>query len=144
MNIRHAVRIGSQIDCEIEHPEFGWIPTTTNPEDPETQQLYARIMAGEAGIIAPAVEPDPAVLLSQERERMNPSRLQCRLAMLELGVLEEAESAVAQADQVTREAWAAAQYFRRLSPLVIAMIAALDWTEEFTDDLCRLALTKEA
>lgn len=26
---------GGRIDCEIEHPVFGWIPFTASPDDPE-------------------------------------------------------------------------------------------------------------
>lgn len=34
------------IDCEIEHPEYGWIPFTASPEDCEEhgRELYARIV----------------------------------------------------------------------------------------------------
>jgi hypothetical protein len=48
------------IDCEINHPEFGWIPTTANPDDvePSGQELYAAIIA--SGVpIAPYVAPPP-------------------------------------------------------------------------------------
>lgn len=44
------------IDCEIEHPEFGWIPFTCNPNDPSTADLHAEIVA--AGGIA-AGDPLP-------------------------------------------------------------------------------------
>jgi len=35
MNYRNAKYINDNgwIDCEIEHPEYGWIPYTLNPED---------------------------------------------------------------------------------------------------------------
>ena len=35
MNYRNARYINDQgwIDCEIEHPQFGWIPYTLNPDD---------------------------------------------------------------------------------------------------------------
>ena len=58
MNIRNATynKLGS-IDCEIEHPDFGWIPHTASENDPETLQIYARILNGDAGAIAAYVAP---------------------------------------------------------------------------------------
>ena len=50
------------IDCEINHPKFGWIPFTASPDDCEQSgpEIHARITLGEAGEIAPYVEPEPA------------------------------------------------------------------------------------
>lgn len=28
------------IDCMINHPDFGWIPTTLRDSDPETSDMY--------------------------------------------------------------------------------------------------------
>ena len=41
------------IDCEINHPAFGWIPFTASPDDPEEygRELYDHILA--AGNIEP-------------------------------------------------------------------------------------------
>mgnify|MGYP001301195200 CR=1 FL=1 len=52
------------IDCELDHPVYGWIPFTASPDDPEQhgRELYARIIAGEFGEIAPHVEPEPVPL----------------------------------------------------------------------------------
>ncbi|KHL70592.1 hypothetical protein SF06_06760 [Pseudomonas flexibilis] len=48
------------VDCELEHPDFGWIPFTASPDDPEKhgRELYERIVAGDFGDIAPYVEPE--------------------------------------------------------------------------------------
>lgn len=43
------------LDCEIDHPEFGWIPTTLSGSDAETTELFAQIVA--AGNVAPYVAP---------------------------------------------------------------------------------------
>jgi hypothetical protein len=32
------------IDCDINHPEFGWIPTTLSPEDPATVELFNEVL----------------------------------------------------------------------------------------------------
>jgi hypothetical protein len=48
MNYRNAVyNQRGTIDCEIEHPEFGWIPTTLSPDDPPTAALFATVQAGQ-------------------------------------------------------------------------------------------------
>lgn len=46
------------IDCEIEHPQFGWIPFTASPDDNTElgRSLYAALMTGEHGEI-PAFQP---------------------------------------------------------------------------------------
>ena len=37
MNYRNAKRIsGGRIDCEIEHPKYGWIPYTIDPNDKDS------------------------------------------------------------------------------------------------------------
>lgn len=61
------------IDCEIEHPVYGWIPYTTNPNAVEGSQPYqvlASILAGEAGEIAPYIAPIPTVEELAETERV--------------------------------------------------------------------------
>lgn len=47
------------LDCEIEHPTLGWIPYTASPDDCEELgcTLYAEILAGDHGEIAPYVAP---------------------------------------------------------------------------------------
>lgn len=44
------------IDCELEHPIFGWIPFTANPNDVEEhgRYLYQQIVNGVYGPVAPA------------------------------------------------------------------------------------------
>lgn len=47
------------IDCEIEHPVFGWIPFTASPDDVEAhgRELFDKLKAGEFGAIADYVPP---------------------------------------------------------------------------------------
>jgi hypothetical protein len=47
------------IDLEIEHPVYGWIPFTANPDDAEGAELYAQAVAGGYGAIAEYVPPEP-------------------------------------------------------------------------------------
>lgn len=58
MNIRNAAyNAYGTIDCEIEHPVFGWIPFTASPNDTEAhgREIYAELTA--LGAIAPYVPP---------------------------------------------------------------------------------------
>lgn len=54
--------VGS-IDCEINHPSFGWIPFTANPNDVEPLgvEIYTMAVAGEFGAIAQYVAPLPTL-----------------------------------------------------------------------------------
>jgi hypothetical protein len=60
MNYRNPIFCESgAIDCEIDHPIYGWIPFTASPDDVEAhgRELYAEIL--EAGGIAPYTPPPP-------------------------------------------------------------------------------------
>jgi hypothetical protein len=53
MNYRNAQRLANGwIDCEIEHPDYGWIPFTCNPTDTgalfDTAALHAQMDADPA------------------------------------------------------------------------------------------------
>jgi len=63
------------IDCEIDHPEYGWIPFTAEPNDVEEhgRAIYAQIKAD--GNIAPYVPHVPkdeelAATIRAERDRL--------------------------------------------------------------------------
>ena len=47
------------VDCEIEHPQYGWIPFTASPDDSEQfgRNVYAQAMSGTLGVIAAYVPP---------------------------------------------------------------------------------------
>ena len=57
------------IDCEVNHPVYGWIPFTAGPDDPASEDIYeaAAVTAG------PYVPPPPAALtavdVDAERDR---------------------------------------------------------------------------
>lgn len=60
MNIRNPTynHLGT-IDCEIEHPRYGWIPFTASPDDVEARgrEAHAAILAGDFGPVADYVAP---------------------------------------------------------------------------------------
>lgn len=51
-----------RIDCEVKHAEFGWIPFLACEADVEEhgREIYAQIIAGDWGAIAPLVAPTVA------------------------------------------------------------------------------------
>ena len=54
------------IDCEIEHPDYGWIPTSLSADDAETAELFATVVSENA--VADYV---PTVLTAQEQTNAN-------------------------------------------------------------------------
>ena len=46
------------IDCEVNHPQFGWVPFTASPDDPEKhgRELWEILSTGE---VAPYTPPPP-------------------------------------------------------------------------------------
>ena len=69
MNYRNAKYINDQgwIDCEIEHPQWGWIPYTLNPDDTDDTISNAELLAEmeKRGDVAPYVPPSQAQLDAQ-------------------------------------------------------------------------------
>ena len=69
MNYRNAVYIADgRIYCEIEHPEYGWIPFTADPNDvaEHGREIFARIVA--EGSAAPYV-PNLDLIAAQVRSQ---------------------------------------------------------------------------
>lgn len=55
MNYRNAIMLeDGRIDCELEHPVFGWIPFTADPNDVELHGRYMHAKILEAGDYQPA------------------------------------------------------------------------------------------
>lgn len=63
------------------------------------------------------------------------SPFQAKAALLQSGVLNDVETLISNSDQLTQMAWNEALEFRRYSPAVLNIAVALNWTEEFLDNL---------
>lgn len=126
------------IDVEIERPSLGWIPFTASPDDVEEhgRALYA-LVKDEA---APYVEPEPQPAPVPQ----SVSRFQARAALLQAGLLPQAEAAISNAGELAQLAWADAQEFKRSSPLLTLMAIDLGLTDKGLDDLFRAAALIEA
>ena len=64
------------VDLEINHPDYGWIPFTASPNDPDEsgRELYAQVVA--AGNIAPF---DPSTAPPPPRPTVLKSTVQARI-----------------------------------------------------------------
>jgi hypothetical protein len=88
MNYRNSTFTKSgAIDCEINHPQNGWIPFTASPADNEKhgRDLYAAILAagGVAAYVAPPL-PTEAEVLTRQRAAMSCSKMQGILTLGEV------------------------------------------------------------
>jgi hypothetical protein len=59
-----------RINCEIEHPQYGWIPFTCDPNDVEPlgRELFSKLKGSAAPYVAP---PPPPTQAEQEAKRQS-------------------------------------------------------------------------
>lgn len=120
---------GAAIDCEINHPVYGWIPFTADPSDTgalfDVASLYAALAADPNTL--EYVAPPPVVPQS-----ITPR--QVRLVLLAQGLLASVEDMIAQQDEATRIEWQYASEFRRDDPLLLSLATTLGLTNQQLDD----------
>lgn len=134
------------IDVEINHPSFGWIPFTADPEDCEEsgRALYGAILAEGKEKITPYSGPSvDEIDLEMWRETAIASEFQAKAALMQAGLLDDVIQFVAQADALTQLAWQSAREFKRSSHLVSEIGKSLQLSDEQIDDLFRFAKTIE-
>lgn len=129
------------IDCEINHPVFGWMKTTTSPDDAERIDLYNEIVA--AGGIAAYVAPTPA----EVRANLPPlTARQFRLGLINAGISPSEVTAAIDAmptgiekDRAQIE-WEYATTFTRTHALIASVALSLGLTDEQIDTMWTAAL----
>ena len=59
-----------RINCEIEHPQYGWIPFTASPDDVEPlgRDLFSKLKGSAAPYVAPPPPPPPPPPTQAEQE----------------------------------------------------------------------------
>jgi len=77
MNYRNAKHISlGRVDCELDHPDYGWIPYTLDPSDTDmtinNDDLLAAMEA--AGDVAPYVPPTQAELDAELSDQLRGER----------------------------------------------------------------------
>lgn len=134
---RNAVLLADgRINCELLHPDLGWVPFTADAADPEAhgREIHAAVLATNPPAAPEVQAPDPVPQVV--------SRFQARAALHAAGLLSSVEDAIATgADVFTQIAWADAAEFRRNSPTIATLAAALGLSEEQVDNLFRQAAT---
>jgi hypothetical protein len=120
MQIRNPVYTATgAIDCEVAHPQLGWIPFTASPQDIEAhgRDIFAAArQMRPAEYVAPS-GPAPEDILALERAGMRLSFSQLLIGLVTEGWLSEPEG----------EAWLAGQ----LPAAVSALIATLPKEQRF-------------
>lgn len=119
------------IDCEINHPVYGWIPYSVGTDG----EVFDQLKPLAAPYIAPLL-PDPIIA---ERASMVVSRFQAIAALMDAGMLAQVNTALADAGPLAQLAWAEATEFRRNSPTIAGLAAGLGMTDIQVDDLFRAA-----
>lgn len=62
MNYRNSkYNENGSIDCEINHPDYGWIPCTASPNDPATADIFNKAKS-RASAYAPIVKTQTEIL----------------------------------------------------------------------------------
>lgn len=98
-------------------------------------------VAGVVHTVAEQVAVAAAATLLAKRQAMVCTPWKMRSAMTLLGIRMEVEAAVAASTQDTKDAYAYAQDFKRLDPLVITLGLALGKTDLFLDELFGKAMS---
>ena len=118
-----------RVDCEINHPDYGWIPFTADPDDVEQfgRDLYAEIKArhedpndalvAEAYVSPPDVTPETINITEI-------TKLQCKKQFVALGRWQEFKGLLQQ-DYDMSEDWHLASGLDVSDPMVQAIGAAM-------------------
>lgn len=111
-----AYNVFGTIDCEIEHPVFGWIPFTANPEDVEPlgKQVF-EAAKGSALAYVPSPPPEPTA----EDVRIERNRL-----------LSDSDWTQMPDAPVDQAAWAIYRQALRDIPQQSGFPATVDWPKE--------------
>ena len=107
MNYRNAKYINStRIDCEIEHPEFGWIPYTLDPADTDMTVNNDELIAAmaSAGDVAAYIPPTQEELDAAKATQVRAERDQ---RLLTADAIAGNALRWAALDAATQAAWAA-------------------------------------
>ena len=72
INTRSPVWVNAEhtaIDCEIEHPQYGWIPFTASPDDVEAhgREVFAALSKGDVAEYVPPTPPTTEELAAAAR-----------------------------------------------------------------------------
>ena len=97
----------------------------------------------EDGVLHTRAEQEAAAIEADRKARVPQvvTTRQAKLALLQAGLLDDIETAIAQADRATQIEWEYATEFKRTWPTLLAMQTTLGLTDQQLDDLFTLAAT---
>ena len=103
----------SDIDCEYNHPTFGWIPYTASETDVEklSRDIHAAALSGEFGEISPYIAPPPSVPYTI-------LKVQFKLALDANKMLDVVTMSMQSAPLSIKMTWDEMQYFSRDSNFI--------------------------
>jgi len=79
MDIRNPVfTANGAIDCEIQHPQYGWIPFTADPADvePHGREIYAEALKLNPALYVPVVPTPEQIIANAKVQRANAYRVE--------------------------------------------------------------------
>lgn len=117
------------IDCEINHPRFGWIPFTARADDPEPHglEIYQSALASGPAAYTPTTP-------EELRATMQCSPAQMRLALHRAGKLATVQ-AIADSDPEASIVWEYATVILRDSQFIAALKSQANMTDTEIDAL---------
>lgn len=96
MDIRNAQYIADgRIDCEIDHPVYGWIPFTADPDDVEPLgvEVFNTAKDTAAPYVAPVVDPAAALAAWRANRELSKADFVLALVLAEILTLQDAIAA---------------------------------------------------
>jgi hypothetical protein len=95
MQIRNPVfTANGSINCEIEHPQYGWIPFTASSADPDAlgREIYAAALAMGPAPYIPVIPTPEEITANLKRQRANAYRVESDPLFFKWQAGEETES----------------------------------------------------
>lgn len=79
MNIRNPIfTANGAIDCDVQHPQYGWIPFTADPNDLEEhgREIYAAALKMNPGPYVPVIQTPEQIATNIKVQRANAYRVE--------------------------------------------------------------------
>lgn len=136
-----AYNAAGTIDCQLNHPAFGWIAYTASPDDTVEmgRQVHAALLAGAAGEIKPY---DPSTVVRYVPQTV--TRRQALLALLDAGLLDDLEASLSAINGALEKRKAQIEYdapeWSRQNVWLVSVCEQIGMT---SDDLDNLFITAE-
>lgn len=133
-NARYINEESTLIDCEVNHPQFGWIPYTASETDIEPYSWEVFAAAVTVGIM-PYIPPEPPTPEEVRAAMPALSRRQLLLGLYSISITEAQVDAAIGSDTQGMIEWRNAGSYKRTHPLVSNLAVHFSLTDEEIDSL---------